>query len=80
MKKLLLGLLSVGCTACLSVDLAGCSFFQNNASTSTEKEIWTMETVYAKAQSLGFEGTLEEFIALISGKDGKDGGSFSRYD
>ena len=27
----------------------------------------------AKAQDLGFEGSLEEFIALISGKDGENG-------
>lgn len=34
---------------------------------------YTMESVYAQAQSLGYEGTLEEFIALVSGKDGADG-------
>ena len=30
-------------------------------------------TAYAEAQKLGFRGTLEEFIELISGEDGEDG-------
>ncbi len=33
----------------------------------------TFASAYAKAQNLGFEGTLEEFVELISGKDGADG-------
>ena len=33
----------------------------------------TFLSAYAEAQELGFEGTLEEFIELISGKDGVDG-------
>ena len=33
----------------------------------------TLTSAYSKAQDLGFEGTLEEFIEMISGKDGKDG-------
>ena len=33
----------------------------------------TFTAAYEKAQNLGFEGTLDEFIALISGKDGADG-------
>ncbi|MBQ7355822.1 MAG: leucine-rich repeat protein, partial [Clostridia bacterium] len=33
----------------------------------------TMMSAYAEAQELGFEGTLEEFIELISGKDGAAG-------
>ncbi|MDE6355692.1 MAG: leucine-rich repeat domain-containing protein [Clostridia bacterium] len=35
--------------------------------------VYTYETAYAAAADLGFEGTLEEFIEMISGKDGKDG-------
>ena len=34
---------------------------------------WTLGTVYAQAQALGYEGSLEDFIALISGRDGQDG-------
>ena len=33
----------------------------------------TLTSAYNKAQILGFEGTLDEFIELISGEDGKDG-------
>ena len=39
---------------------------------------WTYDSVYAQAQSLGYEGTLEEFIALISGEDGADGVGITR--
>ncbi len=34
---------------------------------------WTMETVYAQAQELGYKGTLEEFRAELKGTNGKDG-------
>ena len=33
----------------------------------------TLLSAYNEAQELGFEGTLEEFIAMISGKDGANG-------
>ena len=32
-----------------------------------------IEIVYARAQELGFEGTLEEFLAIVAGEDGKPG-------
>ncbi len=48
-----------------------------NDSSSSQAVGWgnsfTYETAYAEAQSLGYAGSLEEFIALISGTDGKDG-------
>lgn len=44
----------------------------NSGSGSTEM-VWTMDTVYAKAQELGYEGSLEEFIATVSGKNGDKG-------
>ena len=28
--------------------------------------------IYAQAQELGYEGSLEEFLALVQGEDGKD--------
>ena len=44
-----------------------------NTSDTTDKEFDTNRvtflSAYAEAQELGFEGTLEEFIELISGKD-----------
>ena len=35
--------------------------------------IFTTEQAYAYAADLGYQGTLEEFVAMLSGKDGKDG-------
>jgi len=34
---------------------------------------WSVEAVYARAVTYGYEGSLEEFVELVSGKDGKDG-------
>ncbi len=46
----------------------------NQSSTPTIQEEWgtvhTIQAAYTRAQSLGYSGTLEEFIASISGKDG----------
>ncbi len=36
-------------------------------------EVFTYETAYAEAQELGYTGSLQEFIASITGKDGIDG-------
>ena len=33
----------------------------------------TIDTAYAKAKALGYDGSLDDFIAMISGKDGADG-------
>ena len=66
-RTFFLGLLTLLMAACISCAVA-CS-----GGSSGEKEEWTYASVYAQAQSLGYEGTLEEFIALISGKDGADG-------
>lgn len=48
----------------LGGDNEGSSFDPNNV---------TLLSVYNEAQALGFEGTLEEFIKMISGKDGTNG-------
>lgn len=39
---------------------------------SSDAQYYDEATVYSQAQKLGYGGTLEEFIALISGKDGAD--------
>ena len=56
---------------------ASCSFVEGimNATKPDEtvSDFYDEETVYAQALALGYTGTLEEFIALISGKDGQDG-------
>ena len=43
-----------------------------NPETGFDANSDTVLSAYDEAQSLGFQGTLEEFIALISGKDGAD--------
>ncbi len=45
----------------------------------SDGEGYTIESVYAEAQELGYTGTLEEFIELVSGKDGVDGVGLSNY-
>ncbi len=48
----------------LCVVMAGCS---------TKEEYYDIDTTYAMAQELGYTGTLDEFIDMISGRDGLDG-------
>lgn len=36
-------------------------------------DVYTVEATYEKASELGYAGSLEEFIQMISGKDGQDG-------
>ena len=65
-KLLVAGLLSatmLGTTA-----LAGC-----NDEGKKDNGLLSMQDVYAKAQELGFEGTLEELIAMFKGDKGDTG-------
>ena len=39
----------------------------------TEEQSKTIMQMYTEAQSLGFEGTLEEFLELVKGENGEDG-------
>ncbi len=81
MKKLLKSALLLAMLAILVLSLASCDQVKDllgkndNSSEdpTVEKEIWNMSTVYSKAQALGYEGTLEEFVELVSGKDGTNG-------
>ena len=63
MKKCILLILSV-IFLCSLISIFAC-----NNSSSQEKK-WEIVTVYAEAKELGYEGSLDEFIELISGKDG----------
>ncbi len=45
----------------------------NNTPSAEWGEVYTVDAAYARAADLGYAGSLEEFIALISGKDGIDG-------
>ena len=73
MKKLIgLSLLILSLLVCF----VSCDFLnKKQPSEDDEQEItdWNVEAVYAKAQSMGYTGSLEEFIALVSGKDGQNG-------
>ncbi|MBO4573424.1 MAG: BMP family ABC transporter substrate-binding protein [Clostridia bacterium] len=43
---------------------------QQNAENSNDQAVWDVDTVYAEARSLGYSGTLEEFLDTVKGKDG----------
>lgn len=71
MKKRILFLIVLLGTLILAVSLCACSG-NTETNTSDSPEI-SITTAYAQATDLGFTGSLEEFVALISGKDGVDG-------
>lgn len=68
MNKLLKILSTATMTLCLTFGLAACG-----GETDTGSDLWSVQRAYATAQELGFEGSLEEFIAMLKGADGKDG-------
>ena len=73
-KKLLLAVLSILTAGFCTLGVAGCTDDSVSGTNGNgELTVWTMESVYAKAQELGYTGSLEEFIESISGIDGKDG-------
>lgn len=73
-RKFLTFLLALGCVFSLGA-ITACGNFGNaaNSGSSVEQNVFTMQTAYMKAQELGYEGSLEEFIQSISGKDGEAG-------
>ena len=73
-KKILSAILALVSAGCLAFGLSACSS-DNGGSNTGDKwgSVFTYETAYAEASSLGYSGTLEEFIASISGKDGENG-------
>jgi hypothetical protein len=79
MKKILILalclMLAFSCVACNgnTPDNNGNNSNGNTANNDFDTNKITFASAYAKAQSLGFEGTLDEFIELISGKDGANG-------
>ncbi len=82
MKKALAILL---CLAMLACALVSCQTEDEKTNAPNEEEVQdeqsnvtqlptsATEAVYAKAVSLGYEGSLEEFKALVKGDPGKDG-------
>ena len=80
-KKFLIGLLAL---SCIATTATACNGFylgsmlnsdstQSSGEFGVENGVYTLETVYAKAQELGYKGTLEEFKEQIKGNNGKDG-------
>ncbi len=69
-KKILIAILTVLMVISFTFVIIGCA---NNQSQSEWGTTFTVETAYAKAQELGYEGTLQEFMDSIKGKDGVDG-------
>ncbi len=73
-KKLLLAVLSILTAGFCTLGIAGCTDDSASGTDGNgELTVWTMESVYAKAQELGYTGSLEEFIASVSGIDGENG-------
>ena len=70
-KKLLVALMAITMSTSCAVGFSACG----NLTESSDKwgNVYTVETAYAQAKDLGYNGTLEEFIESISGKDGADG-------
>ncbi|MBQ7913831.1 MAG: leucine-rich repeat protein [Clostridia bacterium] len=79
-KKALVGLLALLAVGCTAVGLAGCGAESKQPETNSEITVWTMETVYAKAQDLGYTGSLEEFRATIKGDKGDTGAQGEKGD
>ncbi len=65
------------CTATLALGFTACVSPNNSSSSSPSANTWgttfTVETAYAKAQELGYSGSLVDFVESISGKDGVNG-------
>ena len=68
-RKLAVFFLSAAIACCGAAIISSCGQPSDDASNSG----WSVQTAYARAVDLGFEGTLEEFLALIEGEDGRDG-------
>ena len=65
-RKLAVFFLSAAIACCGAAVISSCGWPSDDASNSG----WSVQTAYAQAVDLGFEGTLEEFLALIEGEDG----------
>lgn len=70
-KKLLTALLAATALIAGAFGLSACGDDENKGAVWGEE--YSVQTAYAVATELGYQGTLEEFIASISGKNGTDG-------
>lgn len=72
-KKLLAFALAASAAVTGAFGLAACSGGGNGGTSSKWGDEYSFTAAYAQAQELGYAGSLDEFIAMISGKDGNDG-------
>ncbi len=70
MKKRFMAIVAFVLVMLFSVaGIAGCGPLDENP--NDDQDLWTIERVYAYAKEQGFEGTLDELIALFRGADGR---------
>ena len=81
MKRLICILLFFSLALTLSASMIGCALFESSDDNDdpdqtaslpgyTESETETILLTYNEAKSLGYEGTLEQFLDIVKGKDG----------
>ena len=72
MKKSFVLIMVLALVAVLTLSLFACGK-DKEPTPDFANDVFTVEQAYAYAEDLGFTGTLEEFIAMLSGKNGADG-------
>lgn len=64
-RKLWTAALTAVTSICIACGVSACA--------RERRQVWTADSAYAKAQELGYEGELEEFLEMLRGADGQDG-------
>ena len=72
MKRSIVFVLVLALVTVLSLSLFACGN-DKEPTPDFANDSFTVEQAYAYAEELGFNGTLDEFVAMLSGKDGANG-------
>ena len=72
-RKLLKTVLMTLAVGPCAAGFAACTPQQNGDAELSWGDVYTISAAYTQAKELGYTGSLEEFIAAISGEDGTDG-------
>ena len=72
MKRSIVFVLVLALATVLSLSLFACGN-DKEPTPDFANDSFTVEQAYAYAEELGFNGTLDEFVAMLSGKDGANG-------
>ena len=72
MKRSIVFVLALALVTVLSLSLFACGN-DKEPTPDFANDSFTVEQAYAYAEELGFNGTLDEFVAMLSGKDGANG-------